>query len=185
MKVLPQASAIGNIHIGTIAGKLNGVMPAHTPSGWRIDQVSMPRPTVSVNSPLSRCGMPQANSTTSRPRMIEPLRVGQDLAVLAGDHLRQLVDVLLDQLLEPEQDARALQRRRRRPAGMGGLGRGDRRLPTSAVDASGTLAATSPVAGLKTSPKRSAGAVDALAVDVVMQGLGHLSFPLWACCARL
>ena len=37
MKVLPQAIAIGNIHIGTIAGKLNGVMPAHTPSGWRIE----------------------------------------------------------------------------------------------------------------------------------------------------
>ena len=34
-KVLPQAMAIGNIHIGTIAGKLNGVMPATTPSGWR------------------------------------------------------------------------------------------------------------------------------------------------------
>ena len=34
-KVLPQAMAIGNIHIGTMAGKLNGVMPAHTPSGWR------------------------------------------------------------------------------------------------------------------------------------------------------
>ena len=30
-KVLPQAIAIGNIHSGTIAGKLNGVMPAHTP----------------------------------------------------------------------------------------------------------------------------------------------------------
>ena len=36
-KVLPQAIAIGNIHIGTIAGKLNGVMPATTPSGWRIE----------------------------------------------------------------------------------------------------------------------------------------------------
>ena len=33
--VLPQAIAIGNIHSGTIAGKLNGVMPAQTPSGWR------------------------------------------------------------------------------------------------------------------------------------------------------
>ena len=37
MKVLPQASATGNIHSGTIAGKLNGVMPATTPSGWRIE----------------------------------------------------------------------------------------------------------------------------------------------------
>ena len=33
MKVLPQAIATGNIHIGTMAGKLNGVMPATTPSG--------------------------------------------------------------------------------------------------------------------------------------------------------
>ena len=36
-KVLPQASAGAHIHIGTIAGKLNGVMPATTPSGWRIE----------------------------------------------------------------------------------------------------------------------------------------------------
>ena len=35
--VLPQAMAFANIHIGTIAGKLNGVIPATTPSGWRIE----------------------------------------------------------------------------------------------------------------------------------------------------
>ena len=40
--VLPQASALANIHIGTIAGKLNGVMPATTPSGWRIEYTSTP-----------------------------------------------------------------------------------------------------------------------------------------------
>ena len=38
--VFPHAIAIGNIHIGTIAGKLNGVMPATTPSGSRNDHVS-------------------------------------------------------------------------------------------------------------------------------------------------
>ena len=32
-KVLPQAIAIGNIQSGIMAGKLNGVMPAQTPSG--------------------------------------------------------------------------------------------------------------------------------------------------------
>ena len=32
-EVLPAAMAIGYIHIGTITGKLNGVMPATTPSG--------------------------------------------------------------------------------------------------------------------------------------------------------
>ncbi len=35
-KVFPQAMAMGYIHMGTIAGKLNGVMPATTPRGWRI-----------------------------------------------------------------------------------------------------------------------------------------------------
>ena len=35
--VLPQAIAGAHIHIGTIAGKLNGVIPATTPSGWRIE----------------------------------------------------------------------------------------------------------------------------------------------------
>ena len=70
---LPQTSAIGNIHIGTIAGKLNGVMPAQTPTGWRCDQLSTFVPTFSLNSPFSICGMPQANSTTSRPRPTSPL----------------------------------------------------------------------------------------------------------------
>src|SRR5919106_7080160 len=36
-KVLPHASAGAHIHIGTIAGKLNGVMPPTTPSGCRIE----------------------------------------------------------------------------------------------------------------------------------------------------
>ena len=47
-KVLPQAMATGNIHIGTMTGKLNGVMPATTPRGWRIVQLSMPVETWSV-----------------------------------------------------------------------------------------------------------------------------------------
>ena len=33
MNVLPHAMALENIHMGTIAGKLNGVIPATTPSG--------------------------------------------------------------------------------------------------------------------------------------------------------
>ena len=37
MKALPQAIALAHIHSGTMAGKLNGVMPATTPSGWRIE----------------------------------------------------------------------------------------------------------------------------------------------------
>ena len=70
--VLPHAMASGNIHIGTMAGKLNGVMPATTPTGCRIEYESTPVETFSENPPLSRCGMPQANSTTSRPRATSP-----------------------------------------------------------------------------------------------------------------
>ncbi|MCY1180353.1 hypothetical protein D3C76_1216770 [compost metagenome] len=47
-KVFPQAMATGNIHIGTITGKLNGVMPATTPRDWRRVQLSMLVETCSV-----------------------------------------------------------------------------------------------------------------------------------------
>ncbi len=80
--VFPQASATGIIQSGTIAGKLKGVMPATTPSGWRRLTVSMPRPTFSLNSPLSSCGAEQANSTTSMPRLTFTSRVIERLAVL-------------------------------------------------------------------------------------------------------
>ena len=36
-KQLPHAIAGAHIHMGTIAGKLNGVIPATTPSGCRIE----------------------------------------------------------------------------------------------------------------------------------------------------
>jgi len=44
VKQFPHTSAIGNIHSGTIAGKLNGVMPTTTPSGWR--KPSAPQPVM-------------------------------------------------------------------------------------------------------------------------------------------
>ena len=72
MKVFPQAIAIGNIHMGTIAGKLNGVIPATTPNGCLIDQLSTLVPTFSENSPFNKCGIPQANSTTSKPLVKDP-----------------------------------------------------------------------------------------------------------------
>ncbi len=78
-KVLPQAIATGNIHSGTITGKLNGVTPAQTPTGCRTVWVSTPVPTFSEYSPLRRCGMPQANSTTSIPRCTEPIASGSVL----------------------------------------------------------------------------------------------------------
>ena len=73
MNALPHASAGPAFQSGIIAGKLNGVMPATTPSGWRSEYTSMPVPAPSVYSPLIRCGMPTANSITSTPRWISPL----------------------------------------------------------------------------------------------------------------
>src|SRR5919206_4215197 len=58
---LPHASAGAHIHIGTIAGKLNGVMPATTPSGWRIEETSIPVDACSENSDLRSVGRPQQN----------------------------------------------------------------------------------------------------------------------------
>jgi hypothetical protein len=55
---------------------LNGVMPATTPSGWRIEYMSMPGPAPSENSPLMRWGTPMANSHTSTPRWMSPALSG-------------------------------------------------------------------------------------------------------------
>ena len=41
--MLPQAIANGRNQNGTIAGKLNGTIAAHTPTGWRIVSASMLR----------------------------------------------------------------------------------------------------------------------------------------------
>ena len=71
-KAFPHASALASIHSGTITGKLNGVMPATTPTGWSTVWTSTPPDTSAEWAPLSRWGMPQANSTLSRPRATSP-----------------------------------------------------------------------------------------------------------------
>src|SRR5438045_7153787 len=71
-KVLPHAIAGAHIHIGTIAGKLNGVIPATTPSGCRIEYTSMPVDACSEYSDLSSVGSPQQYSITSSPRVTSP-----------------------------------------------------------------------------------------------------------------
>ena len=69
MTALPAASAIGRIHIGTITGKLNGVIAATTPSGWRSVTASTPDATFGVFIPARWTGRPQAYSTVSMPRV--------------------------------------------------------------------------------------------------------------------
>ena len=109
-------------------GKLNGVMPATTPSGWRSVQLSMPVETWSVKSPFSSCGMPQANSTMSMPRGHLALGVGEHLAVLGGDHRGQRVAVLVHQFEEFVQHARAADGRGVGPGRLRGRSRSDGRV---------------------------------------------------------
>src|SRR5260221_12997297 len=66
-KVLPQASAGAHIHMGTMTGKLNGVIPATTPSGGRIEETSGPVDACSQKSLLRSVGRPQQSSVTSAP----------------------------------------------------------------------------------------------------------------------
>ena len=91
MKALPQAIAGESFHSGIMAGKLNGVMPATTPSGWRIEYMSMPGPAPSVNSPFSRCGMPVQNSATSTPRWMSPLASAMVLPCSRASDLGQRI----------------------------------------------------------------------------------------------
>ena len=80
--VLPQAIATGNIHSGTIAGKLNGVMPAHTPSGWRIEWQSTPVPTFSAVLALQQVRDAAGELDHLDAALHRALGVGQRLAVL-------------------------------------------------------------------------------------------------------
>ena len=71
--VFPHAIAKGRNHIGTMNGKLNGVIAAKTPIGWRIMSESIPRETSSRFEPCMSEGMPVATSTHSIPRPTSPV----------------------------------------------------------------------------------------------------------------
>jgi hypothetical protein len=56
---------VRHTHSGIIAGKLNGHIPAQTPSGSRMLKVSIPLETFDTYSPICSVPIPQACSTTS------------------------------------------------------------------------------------------------------------------------
>ena len=85
----------------------------------------MPGPAPSVYSPFSRCGMPQANSTTSTPRWMSPLASGNVLPCSEERSLASESVSLREQIEEFEQHARAALRVGRGPAGLRLLGIGD------------------------------------------------------------
>ncbi len=63
--MFPHAIANGRNQNGTIAGKLNGTIAAHTPTGWRIVSASMLRDTSSRIRPCIVVGIAHAASTIS------------------------------------------------------------------------------------------------------------------------
>ena len=147
MKALPQASAGHIFHIGIMAGKLKGVIPATTPSGWRMEYMSIPGPAPSVYSPLRRCGAPMQNSATSRPRTTSPLASGSVLPCS-----RESASASLSMSRLRSSTKRIITRARR--CGLVAAHRGCAALApstaaaSSAAEASATSACTSPVAGL-------------------------------------
>ena len=151
--VFPHARATGNIHIGTIAGKLNGVMPTHTPSGCSSECASMPRPTDSECSPLSRCGMPETNSATSMPRCTDPIASSKTLPCSS------LITAAISRWWRSINSRNRVSTRARFSAGVArqagnAAAAACTAASTSAALANGTVRTTSPVAALVTSPLR-------------------------------
>ena len=91
--MLPQAIATGNIHIGTMAGKLNGVMPAHD-----AERLAHRLAVDAGADVLGELALQQLRDAAGELDDLEaardsPVRVGQHLAVLGGDDRRELVEV--------------------------------------------------------------------------------------------
>ena len=84
---------------------------------------------------------------------MSPRAVGDRFAVLGGEQAREIVEFALDEFQEFEHHAGTALRIGGGPGGEGGLRIGDRLVDVGLVGHA-TLACTSPVLGLKTSPNR-------------------------------
>ena len=108
-----------------MAGKLNGVMPATTPSGWRSDhEFDLGADIAAV---LAFQEMRDAAGEIDDVDAAGELaaRIGVGLAMLLGDGAGNLVGVTVEKLLEAEHVGGALERRRRAPTRGRLLGSGD------------------------------------------------------------
>ena len=109
-------------------GKLNGVMTATTPTGWRIISSSMPDAMSSRLLPIISDGMPVATSTFSMPRFSSPSDSASVLPHSCVISLAISVKLRVEQRLEPEERLDAIAGRRAAPrlqrlrCGIDGLG---------------------------------------------------------------
>ena len=153
MNVLPQAMALANIHMGTMAGKLKGVMPATTPRGWRMEYTSTPVEACSLYPPFRRLGMPQANSMFSRPRATSPRASPSTLP--CSDVSSDAISLRLASTSSRRWNITSLRRDSdvERQPGSASLAVATAR-STSSTEAKSTSACCSPVAGFHTGPVR-------------------------------
>src|SRR5918998_4219265 len=140
--VLPVAIAMGKNHIGTIAGKLNGLMIATGPRGWRTECTSTLVEAFSVNPPRTREGTPQAYSTTSWPRETSPRASSRTLPCSAV-------------MIAASSGLRSLSSSRKRNSTAVRLARDVSRQPGKAAEAAATAASTSSTEATATSPTTS------------------------------
>src|SRR3712207_1501592 len=140
--VLPVAIAIGKNHIGTIAGKLNGLMIATGPSGWRTECTSTLVEAFSVKPPRTSEGTPQAYSTTSWPRETSPRASSRTLPCSAV-------------MIAASSGLRALSSSRKRKSTAVRLASEVSRQPGKAAEAAATAASTSSTLASATSPVTS------------------------------
>src|SRR5919206_2013264 len=142
MTVLPVAIAMGKNHIGTIAGKLNGLMIATGPSGWRTECTSTLVEAFSVKPPRTSEGTPQAYSTTSWPRETSPRASSRTLPCSAV-------------MIAASSGLRAWSSSRKRNSTAVRLAREVSRQRGKAAEAAATAASTSSVEARATSPMTS------------------------------
>ncbi len=103
--------ANGYIHMGTMAGKLKGVMPAQTPMGWRMVLQSMPASHV-----VERIAHHQARHAAGHFHHLDHAAdfgpgVVPGLPVLARQDGREFIGVLVEQRFEAVQHLHAIDHR--------------------------------------------------------------------------
>ena len=133
---------------GTMAGKLNGVIAATTPTGWLKLSTSIPRETPSSTSPFSRWGAAMAASTDSIPRPTSAKASGTVLPMSVATRRAS------SSLWATSTWRRSIRARARASTGVAAQPGCAARAAatarsTSAATESGTRARSSPVAGLR------------------------------------
>jgi len=127
MKALPQAMATPNIHIGIIAGKLNGVMRRRGPmAAHRID-VDAGAGALRIFA-LQRVRDAAGIFDHFEAALDVAAGIGDHLAMLRREHQREILHVPLDQSLEVEHHPRPALRIGRRPGRQALRGGSHRRL---------------------------------------------------------